>query len=174
MEISRLSKVVVIGSTAILAAFAALLYLRTKFEIVSSSANKTAAASGPNAANEFLGPEMNEVTRRTFLAGDFVIVRKVAELPIGRRSLYPMADPGERFEATDVILDRTLPRRRLVFGGFAQNHAFIHYEQGGIAQTYVTEFFRLESGDAAVRVWRGYCGHAESLVDLRGLAEHCI
>lgn len=174
MEISRLSKAVVIGSTAILAASAALLYLRTKFEIVSSRANKTAVASSPNASDEFLEPDMNVVTRRTFLAGDFVIVRKVAELPIGMRNLYLMADPGERFEATDVILDRTLPRRRLIFGGVAQSHAFIHYEQGGIAHTYVTEFFRLESGDAAVRIWRGYCGHAETLADLRGLAEHCI
>jgi hypothetical protein len=75
--------------------------------------------------------------------------------------------------ATDMIMDRTLPRRRLVFGGVAQNHAFIHYEQGGIAHTYVTEFFRLESGDTAVRMWRGYCGRAETLADLRGLAEHC-
>lgn len=173
MEISRLSKVVVIGSTAILAALAALLYLRTKFEIISSSANKTAVASGPHATNEFLEPDMNVVTRRTFLAGEFVIVRKVAELPVGIRSIYPMADPGERFEATDVIMDRTFPRRRLIFGGVAPNHAFIHYEQGGIADTYVTEFFRLESGDAAVRMWRGYCGRAETLAVLRGLAEHC-
>ena len=174
MEISRLSKAVVIGSTAILAAFSALLYLRTKFEIThGSSTNKTAVASGQHAANEFLEPDMNVGTRRTFLAGEFVIVRKVADLPIGMRSLYAMADPGERFEATDVIMDSTLPRRRLIFGGVAQNRAFIHYEQGGIAHTYMTEFFRLESGDTAVRVWRGYCGRAETLADLRGLAEHC-
>jgi len=151
VEISRVSKAVVIGSTAILAAFAALWYLR-KFEIRhGSSTDKTAVAS-QHATNEFLEPDMSVVTRRRFLAAEFVIVRKVADLPIGMRSLYPMADPGERFEATDVIMDSTLPRRRLVFGGVAQNHAFIHYEQGGIAHVYVTEFFRLESGDTAVRM----------------------
>ncbi len=147
MEISRLSKAVVISSTAILAALSALLYLRTKFEITQgSSTNNTAAASGQHAANEFLEPDMNVGTRRTFLAGEFVIVRKVADLPIGMRSLYAMADPGERFEATDVLMDSTLPRRRLVFGGIAQNHAFIHYEQGGIAHTYVTVFFAWSRG----------------------------
>jgi hypothetical protein len=170
VEISRLSKPVVIGSTAILVAFAALLYLRTKSEI---RASKTAVASGPHAENEFLEPDMNEAALRTFLAGEFVIVRKVADLPIGMRSLYPMADPGERFEATDVIMDSTLPKRRLVFAGVSQNHAFIHFEQGGIARTYVTEAFRLESGESAVRVWRGYCGRAETLADLRDLVKHC-
>jgi len=173
---SRLWKALVIGSTATLAAFAALLYLRTKFEIThGSSTNKTAVASGQHAANEFLEPDMNVGNRRTFLAAEFVIVRKVADLPIGMRILYPyaMADPGERFEATDVIMDSTLPRRRLIFAGIAQNHAFIHYEQGGIAHTYVTELVRLESGDTAIRMWRGYCGRAETLADLRDLAEHC-
>ena len=170
----RLSKAVAIGSTAILAGFAALLYLRTKSEIThGSSTNKTAVASGPHAANEFSEPDMNVGERRTFLEGKFVLVRKVTDLPIGIRILYRMADPGERFEATDVIMDSTLPRRRLIFGGVAQNHAFIHYEQGGIAHIYVTEFFLLESADTAVGMWRGYCGRAETLADLRSLAEHC-
>jgi hypothetical protein len=116
---------------------------------------------------------MNAGKRRTFLAGEYVIVRKVADLPIGMRSLYPMADPEKRFEATDVIMDSTLPRRRLIFGGVAQDRAFLHYEQGGIALTFVTELFRLDSQQAAVGIWRGYCGRAETLADLRSLAEHC-
>ena len=171
---SRLSKALVISSVATLAAFAALLYLRTRFEITyGSSTNKTAVASGPRVAKEFLEPDMSSTERRTFLAGDYVVVRKVADLPIGMQSLYAMADPGERFEATDVIMDSTLPRRRLIFAGVVQNRAFIHYEQGGIAHTYVIELFRLESAETAVRMWRGYCGRAESLADLRRLAERC-
>jgi hypothetical protein len=165
---SRLSKALVIGAVATFAAFAALLYLRTRFEITyGSSANKTAVASGARV------DDMSSAERRTFLAGDYVVVRKVADLPIGMQNLYVMADPGERFEATDVIMDSTLPRRRLIFAGVVQNRAFIHYEQGGMAHTYVIELFRLDSAETAVRMWRGYCGRAESLPDLRRLAERC-
>ena len=56
-------------------------------------------------------PNMSSAERREFLTADYRIVRKVADLPAGIRKLYTVkggsrvaiADPGERFEATDVI-----------------------------------------------------------------------
>ena len=172
---SRLSKVVVVGLTAIIAAIATGLYLRTKFEIVSSNKNKTTVVSAPVRvqANEILEPDMSSTERRLFLAGNYAVVRKVADLPIQMQIRYAMADPGERFEATDMIMDSTLSRRRLIFAGVLPNRAFIHYEQGGIAHTYVTELLLLQPPETTVVLWRGYCGRTETLADLRGLAEHC-
>jgi hypothetical protein len=71
-----------------------------------------------------------------------------------------MCVPGKRFEATDVIPDPNLPTRRLIFAGVAQDRAFIHYEDGGIAHSYVVELFRLEPSETAVAIWNGYCGPA--------------
>ena len=64
---------------------------------------------------------MSSVERQTFLTSDYRIVQKVADLTAGIRKPYTVkggsrvaiADPGERFEATDVITDSDLPRRRL-------------------------------------------------------------
>ena len=62
-----------------------------------------------------------------------------------------------------------LPTRRLIFAGVAQDRAFVHYEEGGIVPSYVVELFRLESSQTAVGVWRGYCGPARDLADVRQL-----
>ena len=43
------------------------------------------------------------------------------------------ADPGQDFQATDVIDERNLPWRRLLFGGRSPSITFIHYEKGGRA-----------------------------------------
>jgi hypothetical protein len=79
-----------------------------------------------------------------------------------------MADPGEGFEAGCVVSDPALPRRRLIFAGVAQDSAFVHYEEGGVARFIVIAFFRLKSPNTAVGVWNGFCdGRARSLDDLR-------
>lgn len=60
---------------------------------------------------------MSSAQRRDFLDADYRMVRKVADLPAGIRKLYTVmggsrvaiADPGEKFEATDVITDPDLP-----------------------------------------------------------------
>jgi hypothetical protein len=84
--------------------------------------------------------ETARAERQAFLAGDYKILRTVSDLPGGIQRLYTvkgesriaMADPGKRFESTDVVTDPTLPSRRLIFAGVVQDRAFVHYEQGGI------------------------------------------
>jgi len=182
---SRFSKNVLIGSVALFVAFAALVYFRMrlvaptdKLEISISDANgDPELPPGEPAPIKFVAPNMSSHERQTFLAADYEILQRVSDLPSGIRSLYTvkggshiaMANPGERFEATDNITDPTLPRRRLIFAGVSQDRAFVHYEEGGIAHSYVIELFRLEPSQTAVGVWRGYCGPAKSLADLRQL-----
>lgn len=181
----RLSKLVLIGSVTGFVAVAALLYLNKRFalptdrlETYNPSANsEPELPPGEPPPIKFAVPNMTSAERQAFLTGDYKIVRKVADLAAGIRKLYTamggsrlaIADPGEKFEATDVITDPNLPRRRLIFGGVAQGRAFIHYEEGGIAHSYIVELFRLESPDKAIGLWSGYCGPATSLEEIEQL-----
>jgi hypothetical protein len=161
---------VLIGLVTVVVAFAALLYVRMRFALptdkleipVSSTNREPDWPPGEPAPIKFASPNMSPVERQGFLTADYRIVQKVADLPAGIRKLYTVkggsrvaiADPGERFEATDVITDPDLPRRRLIFAGVGQDRAFIHYEEGGIGHSYLVELFRLESPDSAVGLWR--------------------
>jgi hypothetical protein len=181
---SRLSKAVLIVLVTIFAALI-LLYVRMRFSLstdkletlVSTTNREPEWPPGEPRPIKFASPNMTSVERREFLTADYRIVQKVADLPAGIRRLYTVkggsrvaiADPGERFEATDVITDQDLPRRRLIFAGVAQASAFIHYEEGGIAHSYIVELFRLESPDLAVGLWRGYRGPTKNLEEMKRL-----
>ena len=176
---SRFSKNVLIGSITLVVAIAALLYFRMrlaaptdKLEISISDANREPEVPpGEPAPIKFIAPNMSSQERQTFLAADYEILQTVSDLPAGIRRLYTvkggshiaMANPGERFEATDNITDPTLPRRRLIFAGVSQDRAFVHYEEGGIAHSYLVELFRLEPSQTAIGIWRGYCGPPRTL-----------
>ncbi len=121
-------------------------------------------------------PNMSSAKRQAFLESDFKFLRAMSVLPAAVLKVYTaedggrlaMADPGKEFEATDYIKDPTLPRRRLIFAGVSEDRAFVHYEMGGLAHSFVLEFFELKSPEAAVGLWRGYCdGPAKALDDLR-------
>jgi hypothetical protein len=179
---SRPSKTVLVG--LVITALAALLYVRIRFAVpadklepVSSTNREPEWPPGEPAPIKFAAPNMSSAERREFLNADYRIVRKVADLPAGIRKLYTVkggsrvaiADPGEKFEATDVINDPDLPSRRLIFAGVAQDRAFIHYEEGGIVHSHMVELFRLESPDIAVGLWSAYCGPAKSPEEMKQL-----
>ncbi len=64
-----------------------------------------------------------------------------------------MADPGEKWQATDVITEHGLPWRRLIFASLSKTHCLIHYEKGGYSHSYHLILFRIE-GSRACPVWR--------------------
>jgi hypothetical protein len=45
-----------------------------------------------------------------------------------------IADPGGNWNPSDVIVDRSVPRRRLIWAGSAGGRWFIRYEHGGIGE----------------------------------------
>lgn len=47
-----------------------------------------------------------------------------------------LADPGKKWNATDVIIDPTLPAKRLIWAAIGGDYYVVHYERGGIAHTY--------------------------------------
>lgn len=95
----------------------------------------------------------------------FQIVTAVRGLPLGVReelqrmfgsTAMAIADPGERFQATDVITEPGLPIRRLSVAGCSQDHCLVYYERGGIAHTWHAVLFhwtpdgtRVEAGGSA-------------------------
>jgi hypothetical protein len=177
--VSRASKTALIGFVTAFVAVAGWVYVRekiavSKFEPLPST-NKPEQPPGEPAPIRFAG--MSSATRRDFLNTEYTNLWKVADLPAGIRKLYTVkgaahvaiADPGQKFEATDVITDPDLPRRRLIFAGVAGDRAFIHYEQGGIGHSYLVALFRLKSPDVAVGLWRGYRGPAKNFEEMKRL-----
>jgi len=125
---------------------------------------------------EFPPAGISQVEKQQFLDGDFTIVRDVKALPLpvvnvfteqgGSRLL--MADPGKRFEVGDLIVDSSVPRKRLIFAGVVNDRCFVHYEQGGRGLSYVITFFSVGATDDIKPVWRGYCkSPATNISDLR-------
>ncbi len=122
-------------------------------------------------------PDDVSQSREYFLDGDFTIITTVDALP--RPVLQAltedgivrllMANPGEKFDATDAISDSEVrPRMRLIFGGAGNGKFLIHYEQGGRSHMFVLALFNLVSPNNAKLVWRAYCNNgASTLAQLR-------
>jgi hypothetical protein len=98
------------------------------------------------------------------LDGNFVIIRTVDRLPIDLKSAFShlagmhdfeMADPGERFQITDVVVEPGLPWRRLLFAGLSTGKYFIHYEEGGIGHSYSVAVFTIDSERKVTFLWGG-------------------
>ncbi|MCC7124624.1 MAG: hypothetical protein IT178_07235, partial [Acidobacteria bacterium] len=95
----------------------------------------------------------------------FQPVTAVRGLPLGVReelqrmfgsTAMAIADPGERFQVTDVITEPSLPIRRMSVAGCSQDHCLVYYERGGIAHTWHAVLFhwtpdgtRVEAGGTA-------------------------
>ena len=100
---------------------------------------------------------------RAHLLGDhFRVVAKVAELPAGviaafaehtKESPFRMADPGEEWQVTDVVIKENLAGRRLVFAGISEGYCVMHYENGGIGHNWWVVLFQLSSSGPAREVW---------------------
>jgi hypothetical protein len=63
-----------------------------------------------------------------------------------------LADPAEKWNATDSILDPTLPGKRLIWAAIGGDYYVVHYERGGIAHTYHVLVAKLAKGDANQKV----------------------
>ena len=80
----------------------------------------------------------------------FGLVTSIRGLPLGVRdelqNLFggplDIAEPGAPFQATDVVSDARLPRRRLVAAGCSIDHCLVYYERGGIAHSWHVALFR--------------------------------
>jgi hypothetical protein len=118
--------------------------------------------------------------RRRILSEKYTILTRVSQIPEAvRRSFRAMtktegvlfAEPGEEFQVTDVIMNKDLPARRLIFAGEASGFCFIHYERGGIAHSYHLVVFRISKGEATFDSAARCDGAFKDLIEMRRAIE---
>ena len=62
------------------------------------------------------------------------------------------AEPGGKWNATDSIIDPSLPGKRLIWAAIGGDYYVVHYERGGIAHTYHILVANLANNDAKPKV----------------------
>jgi hypothetical protein len=68
------------------------------------------------------------------------------------------AQPGEKWEPTDIISDASLPWKRLIWAAKSENYYVVHYERGGRCHSFHILVATMENGEASA-VWRAV-GHS--------------
>ena len=74
-----------------------------------------------------------------------------------------LADPGQKWNATDVIMDPTLPGKRLIWAAVDGEYYVAHYERGGIAHTFHVLVATLTKNNTKPKVI--WCGGGGPLKD---------
>lgn len=70
-----------------------------------------------------------------------------------------LAGPGQEWNATDAIIDPTLPGKRLIWAAVGGGYYIVHYERGGIAHTFQVLVATFANNDAKPKVvWRAMGG----------------
>jgi len=128
------------------------------------------AAGGNQARTQSDSPVTFPTTEKSaaeigrLLSGSFMLIKRVEEFPETVRKMYlsgsgvgsGMANPGERYNGTDVV-DRSLPGRRLIVGGQFENLVFVHYERGGLTRSMVLDILQIDSTGKLQGIWEGFC-----------------
>jgi hypothetical protein len=74
-----------------------------------------------------------------------------------------MADADQPWQM-GCVGDGILPRQRFILGGISKDFAFVLYENGGIAHSYMIEVYRANSTDWQPE-WIQYLPHAAHNID---------
>jgi hypothetical protein len=113
-------------------------------------------------------PLPDDLTRALSNPSQFSVYRTVTNVPEVVRSAFAkaadeesfsMADPGGPWEATDVIGDASLPRRRLASVAIGSGLCLLFYEHGGRGKNDNVAVFRMADGRAEA-TWHAYIPHA--------------
>jgi hypothetical protein len=88
-------------------------------------------------------------------------VYSTSDLPLAIVTLCggKLAEPGGKWNATDSIIDPTLPGKRLIWAAIGGDYYVVHYERGGIAHTYHVLVAKMKKGEAKTKtVWSAMGG----------------
>jgi hypothetical protein len=72
-----------------------------------------------------------------------------------RQKAFALANPGQKYQVTDVVEEPGLPLRRMVFAGASENKWFIYYEMGGIGHSYALVVFGRQTDGRVRFLWGG-------------------
>jgi hypothetical protein len=88
-------------------------------------------------------------------------VHSTSQLPAAVVALCgsELAEPGGKWNATDSIIDPTLPGKHLIWAATGGEYFVVHYERGGVAHSYHILVARRAGGDTNPKViWRAVGG----------------
>lgn len=97
--------------------------------------------------------------KRHLLRDNFSVVRTVQQIPEpvqkqlfhgSKDGLNGMVNPGQEYQATDIIPPKPLPYRRLIFAAISQGYCLVYYEYSGQR----IDLFRFSGGQTR-RAWAG-------------------
>jgi hypothetical protein len=129
----------VIGLGAVLSIFVGYYYVHLK--PVSIPPFAPAATYSPEQFHHVV----SKAEKKRVLDDEFTVVRSTEEIPHELKQAFAaatgqqqfaLANPGQKYQVTDVIDEPGLPVRRLLFAGESRKSWFIHYESGGIGHSY--------------------------------------
>jgi hypothetical protein len=92
---------------------------------------------------------------------------KLAFAKLSGESQFKMANPGEKYQLTDVIYEEGLPWRRLMFSAVKNKRCAIVYEHGGIGVSTHSVVLDISTNPATV----AWIGSALEMNDIGGLGE---
>jgi len=141
------------------------IHVRRRFivDVLPSRPTGSADPTAKDLASEFHTVLPNS-EKQHLLDGDFKVITNTAELPPFIRNAFAtitgdrpfaLADPGTKYQRTDVIYEQGLAHRRLVLGGVRKNRWFIHYEHGGIGVSYAVMILDAGPDNSVKFVWGG-------------------
>jgi len=68
-----------------------------------------------------------------------------------------LAEPGQKWEVTDVIIDHRLPRSRLIWAATDGDYYVVHFERGGIGHEFVVLIATVKPDTTKPTIiWQGY------------------
>jgi len=79
-------------------------------------------------------PRPPSALEKSFVTSSYAVFNRAQDIPASIRPLipHPVANPGEDYNETDGI-DLAKPMAQLIFGGIAQETAFVLYRTGSVA-----------------------------------------
>jgi len=80
---------------------------------------------------------------------------------------FELADAGQPFQATDVITEKNLPGKRLIWAARLPGYMVVHYERGGIAHSFHVMVVALDSSRKAHVVWAAAARLMKSYAEFR-------
>jgi hypothetical protein len=132
--------------------------------------------SSVGAAQQF-HKQLSATEKEHILDSSFTMVARTEAMPANVKQAFAkitgepsfaLANPGQKYQVTDVVVDRDLPFRRLVFAGVEADEWFVHYERGGRGHSYSVLVFKVDRRNRLQFVWGGVGSHgAKNLEQLR-------
>ena len=122
---------------------------------------------------------LTKAEKQHVLDGQFTLLTSIEGMPTSLKRAFTeitgekqfgLANPGQKYQITDVIDEPGLPFRRLVFAGVSGDGKkwFVLYECGGIGHFYGVVMFRIEPEKRTQFLWGGVGSkRAKDLPDLR-------